>query len=816
VFARLGSWCFRRRKTVVLLWVGAAILLGTVSGATGSNFGQDFSLPGFESTRGLDTLEKDFGGFGGGVPGSIVVKADDGVADPTVQAAVQPLLTSVEALAEPGQIDVTTDPRFDWLSKQQRADLAVGDLDLFDGLTLVSPYTPGGAQQISEDGTIGFAAIEMPGEDWEDASKVGELLEEIAPEQAGLQVEVGGQGFGQFEEPSTEALGIAFAIIILVVAFGSVLAMGLPIGVAIAGIAAGSMTVTILSHLVEMPDFAPFLGLMIGLGVGIDYALFIVTRYRENLHHGHTTEEAVAIALDTAGRAVAFAGVTVVVSFLGMLVMGVAFIQGLAVAAATIVALTVVASLTLLPALLGFAGDNVERTKWRGVVATGFLALGFVGFGLKVPAVAGVGFLFALLTILAGFVVKPLQREVVRKPAKPMRQTGWFRWSRFIQHRPWPAAIGGGLVLLVLAIPLLGIHLGFSDEGNFDESTTTRKAYDLLVEGFGPGFNGPFVLVTEVDGPVDQAVLDSITQAVAADPGVARVQPAVSDAQLRQFRGQEPGEVHAYLWQVTATTTPQAEATNQLVSRLRHEVLVPGEKALGSEIAVTGQVPGTYDFSQLLARRMPYFFLAVLVVSFLLMMAVFRSVLVPLKAVLMNLLSIGASYGITVAIVQWGWLSDVTGLQPGPIETFAPMMFFAIVFGLSMDYEVFLLSRIKEEYHRTGDSHISVANGLAATARVITAAAAIMVFVFGAFLLENDRTFKLFGVGLASAILLDATVVRMLLVPATMELLGEKNWWLPAWLDRILPNIDVEGTPDEVSDFDDELEGLTDEELSPV
>jgi RND superfamily putative drug exporter len=245
-------------------------------------------------------------------------------------------------------------------------------------------------------------------------------------------------------------------------------------------------------------------------------------------------------------------------------------------------------------------------------------------------------------------------------------------------------------------------------------------------------------------------------------------------------------------------------------------VLVPGEKALGSEIAVTGQVPGTYDFSQLLARRMPFFFLAVLVVSFLLMMAVFRSVLVPLKAVLMNLLSIGASYGITVAIVQWGWLSDLTGLQPGPIETFAPMMFFAIVFGLSMDYEVFLLSRIKEEYHRTGDSHLSVANGLAATARVITAAAAIMVFVFGAFLLENDRTFKLFGVGLASAILLDATVVRMLLVPATMELLGEKNWWLPAWLDRILPNIDVEGTPDEVSDFDDELEGLTDEELSPV
>jgi RND superfamily putative drug exporter len=524
---------------------------------------------------------------------------------------------------------------------------------------------------------------------------------------------------------------------------------------------------------------------------------------------------AVSFGVDSAGRAVAFGGVTVVVSFLGMLIMGVAFIQGLAVAAASIVALTVVASLTLLPALLGFAGDNIERTKWRGIVATAGLAVAMVGFGLKVPALSGLGGLVAVVAILAGFVVKPLQRELPQRAAKPMRQTGWYRWSRFIQRKPWPAALGGGLLLLVLAIPVLGLRLGFSDESNFAKDTTTRKAYDLLVEGFGPGFNGPFVMAARVDGPADPAVLEQISASVRADRGVAEVSGPISDAQMRQVRGEDPGDTHAYLWQVTPKTTPQDEATSDLVHRLRDDVLPAGEAKLGSEVALTGQVPGMEDFSGLLSRRMPYFFLAVLVLSFLLMMAVFRSILVPLKAVLMNLLSIAASYGITVALVQWGWLSDITGLQPGPIETFAPMMFFAIVFGLSMDYEVFLLSRIKEEYHRSGDSHTSVANGLAATARVITAAAAIMVFVFGAFLLENDRTFKLFGVGLASAILLDATVVRMLLVPATMELLGDRNWWLPRWLDRLLPNINVEGTPDDVDDFGDDLDDEL-KELEPV
>ena len=813
MFARLGSWCFRKRKTVAILWVVGIAAVGGVSSAVGGSFGQDFSPPGFESTRGFDTLNEEVGGVGAGIPGTIVFRAEQGIDDPEVKEAMEGLFTIITTISADPDVDIDADPAFVRLDDGQRQVLKDADLGLLRGMTLISPYAPGLEPQIAtegpEAGKIAFAALEIPGDDWEEAGAVGRALEEILPTVDGLQVEVGGGAFGEFEEPSTEALGLAFAVVILVVAFGSVLAMGLPIGVAIAGIAAGSVIVTILSNLITMPDFAPFLGIMIGLGVGIDYALFIVTRYRENLHHGHTPEEATSIAIDTAGRAVAFAGVTVVVSFLGMLVMGVAFIQGLAVSAAVVVAMTVVASLTLLPALLGFAGERIEVSRWRGVIATGFVALGLVGAGLKIAPLAAGGFALAVLTILAGFVVAPLKKEVPRRPPKPIRETVAYRWSRLIQHSPWPAAIAGTVVLVVLAIPVLGLRLGFSDEGNFQEDTTTRKAYDLLADGFGPGHNGPFFLAARVDGAADPAVLNGITAAVGADPEVAFVSPAIPS------NFEDPSkDIGAYLWKITPESSPQDEATTQLVHRLRNELLDEGEAALGSEVAVTGSVPSTVDFSGFLSARMPYFFVAVLLVSFLLMMAVFRSLLVPLKAVLMNLLSIGAAYGITVAIVQWGWLSDITGLAPGPIETFAPMMFFAIVFGLSMDYEVFLLSRVKEEWNRTGDSHLSVANGLATTARVITAAAAIMVFVFGSFMLENDRTFKLFGVGLASAIFLDATIVRMLLVPATMELLGDKNWWLPRWLDRILPNINVEGTPDAISEIDDEPEA--DRELVTV
>ncbi|MEO6121005.1 MAG: MMPL family transporter [Acidimicrobiales bacterium] len=769
MFTRLGPWCHDRRRLVVGLWVAALVLGFVASGSIGSAFRDEFSLPDVESKRGFDILDEHFGGQGTGQVGTIVVRAEQGVEDPAVRSAMEALF------AEVAEID--------------------------DVVVVETPYGPDGGRQIAsqgaEAGLIAFANVELPDDiEFARATEIGEEIREKAPEVDGVQVELGGVIFAEFVEPSSEVLGVAFAIVILILAFGSVLAMGLPLGVALFGIGIGTTLVTLLSNLMSIPDFATFLGIMIGLGVGIDYALLIVTRYREQLHGGHSVRESVAIAIDTAGRAVLLAGFTVVISLLGLLLMGVGFVKGLAVGAAVVVAVTVAASLTLLPALLGFAGRRVELTRWRGLIAAGLAAVALVGVGLKfTPLRAGLP--LAVLVLVAGFFFKPLKREVPRKAPKPRQETVAYRWSRVIQRRPWSAALAGSIALLVLATPVLALRLGFADESNYASDTTTRKAYELLVDGFGPGFNGPLLLVAEFPDGGGRPDLEVVQRAVEATAGVASVSPA------RLNDEQNPT---AATWVVVPTTGPQDEATTTLVERLRHDVLPPVEGPLGAEVTVTGTVAVNVDFSDYLAARLPYLFGAVLTLSFLLLMVVFRSVLVPLKAVVMNLLSIGAAYGVVVALFQWGWLSDLTGVQPAPIEPWAPMMLFAIVFGLSMDYEVFLLSRVREEWRRSGDSHTSVADGLAATAKVITAAAAIMVVVFGSFLLENDRAIKLMGTGLAAAILLDATIVRMLLVPATMELLGDRNWWLPAWLDRLLPRIDVEGHaepgPDDDADTD--------------
>jgi RND superfamily putative drug exporter len=769
VFSRLGTWCHDRRKLVLGLWLAILVFGFGVSGAVGDAFRDEFNLPDVESRTGFDILDDHFGGQGTGAVGTIVFRAEQGVDDPEVESQMQALFDKA------AEID--------------------------DVVVVESPYAEGGEQQISsqgsEPGTIAYANVEMP--DDIEFARAGEIRDEIlaeAPDIDGLEIEMGGFIFSEFEEPNSEALGLAFAIIILIVAFGSVLAMGLPVGVALFGIGLGTAIITLLSQVLTIPDFTTFLGIMIGLGVGIDYALLIVTRYREQLHAGHTVRESVAIALDTAGRSVLFAGTTVVISLLGMLVMGVTFVQGLAVGAAAVVAVTVAASLTLLPALIGFAGERIELTRWRGLIAAGLAAIALVGVGLDIPPLI-VGLPLALAVLIAGLFFRPLKREVAHRPPKPLRETAAYRWSRVIQHRPWTAAIVGAVALAVLAVPVFGLRLGFSDESNFADDTTTKQAYDLLVEGFGPGFNGPLTLAAELPEGTDLADLSAITDAAEADPGVEFVS---------EPRGNDPDEPAAAIWEVIPTTGPQDSDTTKLVDRLRNDVLPPAEDATGIEVAVTGNVAVSVDFSDFLASRLPYFFVAVLALSFLLLMVVFRSLLVPLKAVIMNLLSIGAAYGIVVALFQWGWLSDVTGVEPAPIEPWMPMMLFAITFGLSMDYEVFLLSRVRVEWRRTGDSRTSVADGLASTAKVITAAAAIMVVVFGSFILENDRTVKLMGVGLAAAILLDATIVRMLLVPATMELLGDRNWWLPRWLDRILPNLDVEGHAEPVIEEEPERE----------
>jgi RND superfamily putative drug exporter len=768
LLARLGRTCHDRRWYVLGAWVLALVVIGGAVSTAGSGFSTKFSLPDVESARGFDVFKDRFGGQGSGVTGSIVFQADQPVTDPSVQQPMEQFFQQVSEIP---------------------------------GVLVTSPYSDApGPHRISDDGTIAYADIELPDSiTIAEANDVRDQIDELMPQIDGVRIELGGQIFADFEPPSSELLGLSFAVVILIIAFGSVIAMGLPIGTALAGLGVGISTIGLLSKIVEMPEFTTTIAVMIGLGVGIDYALFIVTRYREELHAGRSEVDATSVAINTAGRAVIFAGSTVVISLLGMLIMGLAFVNGLAIGAATVVFVTMVASITLLPAFLGFVGRRVEVTRWRGIIAAGLIAVALLGAGLGVDAL-GVAVPVAVLVLVAGFFVGPLKKEVPRRPPKPIEQTVAHRWSRLIQRRPWPAVIIGALGLVVLALPVFSLHLGFSDEGNYPKDTTTRQAYDLLAQGFGPGFNGPLLLVAELPEGADPAVQQRVTEALASTPGVAFASPP---------RTNDPANPTAVTWQVIPTTAPQATATDDLLGRIRSDVLPAATAGSGIDVLVTGNVAVNVDFSTYLAQRLPYFLAAVLSLSFVLLMVVFRSVLVPLKAVVMNLLSIGAAYGLAVAVFQWGWFADLFGVSAtGPIEPFIPMMLFAIVFGLSMDYEVFLLSRVKEEYDRGSPNDRAVADGLAATARVITAAAAIMVVVFGSFLLETDRVVKLMGFGLAVAVLLDATVVRMVLVPATMELLGDRNWWLPGWLRRALPRVSVDGAslagPEVIDLVDDE------------
>jgi len=719
VLARLARVCYGRRRLVVLSWLVALVGLTLLGRTFGGEFRSDFRLPSSESREALSLLQTNFPQRSGG-DASVVFKAAPGVQDPAVRTTMSGLLRTIAATPSVG---------------------------------IVSPYSPEGAQQISRDATIAYARVLLPYySPGQRSPEVDRIRADVAavPSTPGLQIELSGQVFQErIRPPASEAIGLLAAIVILLVAFGSVLAMGLPILIALFGIGCGAAVIELWSRLLAVPDFTTQLAAMIGLGVGIDYALFIVTRYRSALHDGLEPNEAVVKAITTAGRAVLFAGTTVVISLLGMLLMGLSFVRGLAVGASTGVLLTMIASITLLPALLGFAGRNIDK------------------FGLP-----------------------------HRRAKHSHRASFWYRWSRVIQHRPWPALVSGLVILVALAIPLFSIRLGTSDAGNLPTTDTTRRAYDLLSEGFGPGFNGPLVLAAELHGPADAATMRAVSTTVASTPGVAFASPPVLNAQG------DTAVVYAY-----PTTSPQDARTSELIHSLRSSTLPAATAGTGVKVLVGGTTATSNDFADYLARRLPWFIGAVLLLSFLLLMAVFRSLLVPLKAVIMNLLSIGAAYGVVVAVFQWGWGASLIGLgKPGPIDAFAPMMLFAIVFGLSMDYEVFLLSRMREEYDRTGDNGLAVADGLAATARVITAAAAIMVFVFASFVLGDQRQIKLFGLGLAAAVLIDATLVRLVLVPATMELLGDRNWWLPKWLDRILPKIDVEGHDLEVFGDPDDID----------
>ncbi|MEA2828668.1 MAG: putative drug exporter of the superfamily, partial [Actinomycetota bacterium] len=554
MFGRLGGWCHDHRRIVLVGWVLALFVAGGILGSVGSAYRADFNLPNVESRQGLDVLKKDFGGQGTGESGTVVFRADAGVNDPSVRGVMEPFLGQVAGVTGVSRV--------------------------------VSPYSEDGSNQISDSpdhqSDIGYATVELdPDVTFENAQAITKDIKAVMPHQAGLQIELGGAIFGEFEAPSSELLGVAFAMVILVLAFGSVLAMGLPISVALAGISIGTITVGLLSNLITIPDFATQLGLMIGLGVGIDYALFIVTRFREQLHAGDDIGPAVRKSIDTAGRAVAFAGTTVVISLLGMLVMQISFVSGLAIGAAVVVLMTMIAALTLLPALLGFAGGRVELTRWRGLIGAAFLAVGLLGVGLKVPVLFAVCLPLAVIVVLASLAVRPLRQPVPRPAPRPRNQTLAYRWSRLIQHHPWPSAIGAVLLLIVLALPVFGLRLGFSDEGNYAKDTTTRKAYDLLATGFGPGFNGSMMVVSEVPAGTPDAALQKVTDALAATPGVAFAsEPVLND----------PDNAKAALWRVIPSTSPQDEATTKLVQTLRHDVLPQATAGTALDVSVTGTV----------------------------------------------------------------------------------------------------------------------------------------------------------------------------------------------------------------------------------
>ncbi|MFF4586919.1 MMPL family transporter [Streptomyces sp. NPDC001388] len=696
----MARWCYRHRLVVLLLWVGALFGLGFSASAAGTDYANVFSLPDTDSKKAYDLMEKAFPARAGDTD-TVVWKVDEGtVRDQDVRSRIQPALDEMAGMKGVG------------------------------GVT--GPYTAGGAAQISADGRIAYAQITFA----DQANAVPkELVQDVVDtardaERDGLEVELGGQAIQRVQEPPTglaEMVGLVAAAIVLFLAFGSLFAMLLPLAVAVFGVGTGLFSTQLLSHVTDIPDLAPLLSSLIGLGVGIDYALFIVTRHRKGLLRGTDPEESAVTALNTSGRAVLFAGGTVCIALAGMLVTNLRFLDGVVIGTSLTVVLSVLAATTLLPALLGFLGPRVLSRRQRGRLAA--------------------------------------QGPEVEQASGPAA-----RWSAGVQRRPRTVAALALVVMAVLALPVLSLRLGATDQGNDDASTTTRKAYDLLAEGFGPGFNGPLQVV--VDGTDTTALVQGIEDTA----GVARV------AALPPARG-------VTVIQVVPTTSPQSEETDTLIDRLRDDVI----PRAGAEAHVGGVTAVSKDFATVTGDRLPLFIATIIGLGFLLLLIAFRSLVVPLTAAVMNLIAAAASFGVLVAVFQWGWGLDLLGLgKEGPINAFLPVIMLSLLFGLSMDYQVFLVSRMHEEWVHTKDNARAVRVGLAETSRVINSAALIMVCVFLAFVLSGDSGAAMAGVGLAAAVALDAFILRTALVPAAMHLLGAANWWLPAGLEKRLPHLAVE------------------------
>ena len=701
ILVRLADLGYRRRGRTVLAWIAALAAVLALSSTYGGTFTADYSAQGSDSAVARELLSERFPAVSGQAI-DVVVRAETGVSDPAVRAQLEQLLTATRGI--PHVVGTT------------------------------SPYDPTGA--VSADGrtAVGQVQLDIIGPDdmpVTDTQQIIALAE--AAEDDGLRIELAGQVVANAEGGAigSEALGFAAAALILLLAFGSVIAAGLPILVAATGLGVSGALVGLLAAVVDTPDWGTALAAMLGIGVGIDYVLLMVTRYREFLVAGRPPRDAVHATMDTAGRAVLVAGGTVVISLLGLVATGLSYMQGAALAAVSAVLVVMLAAVTLVPAMLGYAGHRIDR--------------------LRLPRLR--------------------QRS---------DRSSWARWSRFVQRHAWPAAIAGVVLMVLLALPVTGIRFGFPDAGNSSPDATTRQAYDLVSEGFGPGANGPLLLVVENPEP---QVLASLTDRLGELPEVASVAvPRLNGA----------GDVAAL--SVVPTTSPQDPATELLVHRLRDDILPAAIADTDTVVHVGGVTAAVIDMNADAAGRLPVLVGGVVALSFLLLLLVFRSPAVAAKAAVMNLLSIAAAYGVIAHVLEGGVVGGWFGIDSEtPLPGFIPILMFAILFGLSMDYEVFLLTRIRERWLRTGDPARSVTEGLTATARMITAAAAIMVAVFAAFVPSPDVFLKIIGIGLATAILLDATVVRMLLVPAVMQLLGRRAWWLPSWLDRRLPKLHVEG-----------------------
>ncbi|WP_223837650.1 MMPL family transporter [Streptomyces venezuelae] len=736
---RLGASAARHPWRVIAAWLIAATLAVLAAVAFGGRTADSMTAPGLDSRRAAELIERAGTGQEGMTAQVVVTPLDDAATfsdDDGARTALTRLQTEVRRLPH---VLGTSDPA--------GALGAGGDTAVRGGL-------------VSADGRIAVVRVQYPdqsrlsAEDLDALVGLGDRLRAELP----LRIEMGGNLFYAFSDPdggASELIGLLAAAAILFLAFGSLVAAALPIGMAVFGLTIGVATMTVLAGVTEVPTFAPVLGSMVGLGVGIDYALFVLARHREYLARGLDPHEAAGRAVATAGRPVVFAGGVVVVSILGLAVANVPFMTVGGLAVSIVVLTMVLASVTLLPAFLGAAGPLLARAGRIGRIGR------------------------ALQTGKPGRLVRRRDTAAGSAPA-----AGWRRWIGHVSRHPVLYAIGAAGLLLTATLPVLGLRVGLPDDGSLPPSRTERRAYDLVAEGFGPGTNGPLVIAADPAG--DPGVLDRLVGAVAADPGIASVAPTHIDR-----------ATGIATLVVFPTTSPQDKATAGTIARLRTDVLPTAIGHGPARAHVGGAAASLSDVGQRTSQRLPVFVAAVLAMSFLLLMLVFRSILVPLKAVLLNLLSIGAAYGIMVAVFQWGWGGALIGLEATvPIVSFIPMFLFAILFGLSMDYEVFLLSRVREEYLRTGDNGTAIVEGVSRTARIITSAALIMVAVFLSFAVADDPSTKMFGLGLATAIFIDATVVRMVLVPATMTLLGRANWWLPKWLDRILPRgpVGTDGT----------------------